>query len=369
MTPQTTGTVIAVGAQDTDFVKAGQSLVKLDPADAQVALDQAEAQLAATVREVRGVYANNVTLGANVAVREADLLRTASDIKRAEEDLARRQSLASSGAVSGEEIQHAQTALASAKSANSVAQAAVVAAREALSGNRSMTDGVAVDQHPNVLRAAARVREAYLSVKRAEIPAPVTGFIARRSIQVGQRIQPGTPLLSIVPLNEVWVDGNFKEVQLRNMRIGQPVTLVADVYGSKIEYHGKIAGLGAGTGAAFALLPAQNATGNWIKVVQRVPVRIALDAKELNAHPLRIGLSMEAEVDITDQSGKVLADAGIPASISETGVFTASDPEADKIVNKIISVNSGVKVSHLALDAGARNKQQIDHVAQAAALR
>ena len=238
-----------------------------------------------------------------------------------------------------------------------------------------MTDGVNVDQHPNVLRAAARVREAYLSVKRAEIPAPVTGFIARRSIQVGQRIQPGAPLLSIVPLNEVWVDGNFKEVQLRKMRIGQPVTLVADVYGSKIEYHGKIAGLGAGTGAAFALLPAQNATGNWIKVVQRVPVRIALDAKELNEHPLRIGLSMEAEVDITDQSGKVLADAGMPASISETSVFSASDPEADKIVNKIISVNSGVKVSRLALEAGDHGKQQAalalraEHVAQAAAQR
>ncbi len=376
VTPQTTGTVIAVGAQDTDFVKAGQPLVKLDPADAQVALDQAEAQLAATVREVRGVYANNVTLGANVAVREADLLRTASDIRRAEEDLGRRQSLASSGAVSGEEIQHAQTALAGAKSANSVAQAAVVAARETLSGNRAMTDGVGVDQHPNVLRAAARVKEAYLSAKRAEILAPVTGFIARRNIQVGQRIQPGTPLLSIVPLNEVWVDGNFKEVQLRNMRIGQPVILVADVYGSKIEYHGKIAGLGAGTGAAFALLPAQNATGNWIKIVQRVPVRIALDAKELNEHPLRIGLSMEAEVDITDQSGKVLADAGIPASISETRVFSIDDPQAEKIVSRIISANSGQKVSHIVITAGEQGKRhaaasvnRAENVAQVNAVR
>ncbi len=345
LTPQITGTVLAVGAQDTDFVKAGQALIKLDRADAQVALDQAEAQLAATVREVRGTYATNTTLAANVAVREADLARTASDIKRAEDDLARRQSLTASGAVSGEELQHAQTALAEAKSANAVSQAAVVAAREALAANQSMTEGVSADRHPNVLRAAARVREAYLAVTRAELPAPVTGFVARRNVQVGQRIQPGAPLMAIVPLNEVWVDANFKEVQLRNMRIGQPVTLVADVYGSKVEFHGKIAGLGAGTGAAFALLPAQNATGNWIKVVQRVPVRVALDAKELADHPLRIGLSMEAEVDVHDQSGKVLADANIPASTNETAVFAGSDVEADKIVNRIVAANSGGRMA------------------------
>ncbi len=343
ITPQITGTVIGIGAQDTDFVKAGQTLIKLDPADAQVALDQADAQLAATVREVRTLYANNGALGANVSLRDADLARTASDVKRAEDDLARRQSLVSSGAVSGEELQHAQTALAAARSAQAVAQAAAAAAREQLASNKSLTEGVPVEQHPNVLRAAARVREAYLAYKRAELPAPVTGFIAKRSVQVGQRIQPGAPLMAIVPLNEVWVDANFKEVQLRNMRIGQPVKLVADIYGGKVEFDGKIAGLGAGTGAAFALLPAQNATGNWIKVVQRVPVRISLDAKQLAEHPLRIGLSMEAEVDVHDQSGKALADASSAPSVSETKVFTQIDAEADALVNKIVAANLGVR--------------------------
>ena len=347
ITPQISGTVIGIGAQDTDFVKAGQTLIKLDPADAQVALDQADAQLAATVREVRTLYANNGALSANVSLRDADLARTASDVKRAEDDLARRQSLVASGAVSGEELQHAQTALATARSAQGVAQAAAAAAREQLVSNKSLTEGVAIEQHPNVLRAASRVREAYLAYKRAELPAPVSGFIAKRSVQVGQRIQPGSPLMAIVPLNEVWVDANFKEVQLRNMRIGQAVKLVADIYGGKVEFDGKIAGLGAGTGAAFALLPAQNATGNWIKVVQRIPVRIAIDAKQLVEHPLRIGLSMEAEVDVRDQSGKALADAGNIPSVSETKVFTQIDLEADTRVNKIVAANLGARAVRL----------------------
>ena len=341
ITPQIAGTVIAISVQDTDFVKAGQSLIKLDPADAKVALDQAEAQLAATVREVRTIYATNATLDANVKVREADLARTESDLKRAQDDLARRQPLVASGAVSGEELQHALTTLAVAKSAQAVVLANVVAAREQLVSNKSLTEGVPTSEHPNVLRAAGKVREAYLAYKRADLPAPVTGFVAKRSVQVGQRIQPGVPLMAIVPLNEVWVDANFKEVQLRNMRIGQPVKLVADVYGGKVEYDGKIAGLGAGTGAAFALLPAQNATGNWIKVVQRIPVRIALDAKQLSEHPLRIGLSMEAVVDVGDQTGKSLGDANSTRLASETKVFMQADAEADGRVNKIIAANLG----------------------------
>ena len=341
ITPQIAGTVIAISVQDTDFVKAGQSLIKLDPADAKVALDQAEAQLAATVREVRTIYATNATLDANVKVREADLARTESDLKRAQDDLARRQPLVASGAVSGEELQHALTTLAVAKSAQAVVLANVVAAREQLVSNKSLTEGVPTSEHPNVLRAAGKVREAYLAYKRADLPAPVTGFVAKRSVQVGQRIQPGVPLMAIVPLNEVWVDANFKEVQLRNMRIGQPVKLVADVYGGKVEFDGKIVGLGAGTGAAFALLPAQNATGNWIKVVQRIPVRIALDAKQLSEHPLRIGLSMEAEVNVSDQAGKSLGDANSMRLTSETKVFMQADAEADGRVNKIIAANLG----------------------------
>lgn len=341
ITPQIAGTVVAINAQDTDFVKAGQPLIKLDTADAKVALDQAESQLAATVREVRVVYAGNVSLGSAVKVREADLARAASDLKRAEDDVARRKPLVATGAVSGEEWQHVLTTLAAARSAQSVVQANVEVAREQLASNKSQTDGVTPSEHPNVLRAAGKVREAYLAYSRAELPAPVSGFVARRSVQVGQRIQPGTPLMAIVPLSEVWVDANFKEVQLRNMRIGQKVKLFADVYGSKVEYHGKIAGLGVGTGAAFALLPAQNATGNWIKVVQRVPVRVSLDPKELSEHPLRIGLSMEAEVDVSDQSGKSLSDASSKATINETKVFTQTDADADARVNKIIAANMG----------------------------
>jgi membrane fusion protein (multidrug efflux system) len=353
ITPQIAGTVVAINAQDTDFVKAGQSLIKLDPADAKVALDQAEAQLAATVREVRTVYATNVTLGASVNVRKADLARVASEVKRAEDDVARRQPLVATGGISGEEWQHALTTLASAKSAQAVVRANVEAARDQLAVNKSLTDGVSASEHPNVLRASSKLREAYLAYKRADLPAPVSGFIAKRSVQVGQRIQPGVPLMAIIPLSEVWVDANFKEVQLRNMRIGQPVKLVADIYGSKVEYAGKIAGLGAGTGAAFALLPAQNATGNWIKVVQRVPVRIALNAKQVSEHPLRVGLSMEAEVDVEDQSGKSLGDATIPAATSETKVFAQVDAEADERVNKIVAANIGKSKISVSARAGS----------------
>src|SRR6202008_3048782 len=240
-----------------------------------------EAQLAQTVREVRTLFANNSTLKAQIALREADLARAQSELVRAEDDVNRRSPLVTTGAVGKEEFNHSTAQLAAAKSSVAAAQSAVVAAREQLTSNQTLTDGVAVDQHPNVLRAAARVREAYLALKRADLLAPVDGLVAKRSVQRGQRIAAGAPLMSVIALNDVWIEANFKESQLKNLRIGQPVELQADVYGKKVDYRGTIEGLGAGTGAAFALLPAQNATGNWIKVVQRVPVRIKLDAKEL----------------------------------------------------------------------------------------
>ena len=196
-----------------------------------------------------------------------------------------------------------------------------------------------------MLRAAARVREAYLALRRVELVAPVDGYIARRSVQLGQRVQAGAPLLSVVALNGVWVDANFKEGQLRNLRIGQPVELEADVYGKKVTYHGTIEGLGAGTGAAFALLPAQNATGNWIKVVQRVPVRIALDPKEVQQHPLRVGLSMEAQVDVARTDGRVLADVAQRPARAQTSVFDQGNEQADAEVRKIIAANLGHRVS------------------------
>jgi membrane fusion protein (multidrug efflux system) len=366
ITPQVGGTVLAINADDTDVVKAGQVLVRLDPADAQVALDQAEAQLAQTVREVRTLYANNATFKAQVALREADVARLKSDMVKAQGDVARREPLLATGAVGREEYNHATAQLSAARSAVAAAESAVVAAREQLASNQVLTDGTSVEEHPNVQRAAARVREAVLAKKRVELPAPVDGTIAKRSVQLGQRVAAGAPLMALIPLKQLWVDANFKEAQLRNLRVGQPATLVADVYGKHVEYKGAVVGVGAGTGSAFSLLPAQNATGNWIKVVQRVPVRIAFDAGQLAAHPLRVGLSMDVTVDVHDQSGKTLADAPRNDSTLQTTVFDADDREADAAVQRIIAANLGKQVSALARAAAPVRPRAADAaVAQA----
>jgi len=341
LTPQVSGTVVAIAADDTDFVKAGQILVRLDPADARVALEQAEAQLAQAVRQSRTLFVNNGALRAQIAAREADLARAQADLARAEEDVSRRAPLVASGAVGKEEFNHVTAQVAVAKTALSAAESGTQAAREQLASNQSLTEGISVEQHPAVLQAASKVREAHLALARAELVAPVDGYVARRSVQIGQRVQAGTPLLSVIALKDVWVDANFKEGQLRNLRIGQPVELVADVYGKKVEYHGRVEGLGAGTGAAFALLPAQNATGNWIKVVQRVPVRVSLDAKEVAEHPLRIGLSMDAKVDVRNTDGRMLADASRPASQVKTAIFDEGQAAADADVQRIIAANLG----------------------------
>ncbi len=364
LTPQVAGTVISIAADDTDFVKAGQPLVKLDPADARVALDQAEAQLAQAVREARILFVNNGTLKAQIDSREADLARARSEVLRAEDDVARRAPLVATGAVGKEEFSHANSQLATAKSVLAAAESGAQAARDQLASNQSLTEGISVDQHPSVLRAAARVREAYLALRRVELLAPVDGYVARRSVQLGQRVQAGTPLLSVVALNDVWVDANFKESQLRNLRIGQPVELQADVYGKKVDYHGTIEGLGAGTGAAFALLPAQNATGNWIKVVQRVPVRIALDPKEMVSHPLRVGLSMDVKVDVRKTDGHMLADASDRASHFSTAVFDDSNAAADAAVSKIIAANVGRDASAQAAQARVARAQRPAALAQ-----
>jgi membrane fusion protein (multidrug efflux system) len=353
ITPEISGTVVSIKADDTETVKAGQPLVLLNQADAQVALDEAEAQLAQAVREVRTLYANNGTLDANIAARDADVLKAKSELDRAQDDYRRRQALVATGAVSAEEMQHVEAELANAKSIVAAAQAQVVAARQQLASNKTLTEGTTVEQHPNVLRAAARVREAYLALARSTLVAPLSGEVAKRSVQVGQRVQPGEPLMAIVPLDHLWVDANFKEVQLRKMRIGQTVTLEADLYGSKAEYHGKVVGLSAGTGGAFSLLPAQNATGNWIKVVQRVPVRLALDPKELREHPLRIGLSMVARVDVSDQSGPQLASTTASPGSLQSEAVQARPADADAIVDRIIAANLGTKVSTAAPGATA----------------
>jgi len=326
ITPQISGTVIAIGADDTQFVKAGQPLVRLDQADAQVALDQAEAQLARSVRDVRNLFATTSQLDAAVQLRQTDLAAV-------ESDLARRKRLGTSGAVSGEELQHAVDAV-------KAAQAGLLAARQQLAANLARVDGTTLNNHPQVRDAAAAVRNAYLTLARTELPAPVAGFVARRNVQLGQRVAPGTPLMAVVPLDQVWVDANFKEPQLAHMRVGQPVRLSADLYGARVVYHGTVAGFGAGTGAAFSLLPAQNATGNWIKIVQRVPVRVALDPHELAAHPLQIGLSMKADVDVSagDDHARLPQLATNAVSWS-TDVFDSSDAQAGARVQAIIAAN------------------------------
>ncbi|PRZ22751.1 membrane fusion protein (multidrug efflux system) [Paraburkholderia eburnea] len=325
ITPQVTGTVIAVNADDTQTVRIGAPLVMLDPADSRIALQQAEANLGQTVRQVRGLFADDSQYEAQVAVRQADL-------SRAQDDLRRRMQVAQTGAVSQEEISHASDTVKS-------TQAALEAAQQQLAANRALTANTTIANHPNVMAAAAKVRDAYLTNARNTLPAPVTGYVAKRSVQVGQRVSPGTPLMSVVPLNAVWVDANFKEVQLKHMRIGQPVEMTADVYGSSVVYHGKVVGFSAGTGSAFSLLPAQNATGNWIKVVQRLPVRIALDPADLEKHPLRIGLSMQVDVSIKDDTGSQLGNA--QNTVYQTDVFEKYGDEADAEIARIIAENAG----------------------------
>ncbi|WP_050460707.1 HlyD family efflux transporter periplasmic adaptor subunit [Herbaspirillum autotrophicum] len=320
---QVSGTVTSIKADDTQVVKAGQQLVTLDASDAKVALAQAEAALAQSVRQTRQVFLNNDTLAASVAAGEANLVRARDDVQR-------RQAGIASGAVSAEDLAHAKEALKS-------AEAAVDQARAGLAANRALTDHTNVTEHPNVLQASAQVRNAYLNYARVNIVAPVSGFVSKRSVQLGQRIAAGSPLMAIVPLEQIWIDANFKESQLQHLRVGQPVEVVADVYGSGVKYRGTVVGFSAGTGGAFSLLPAQNATGNWIKVVQRVPVRIALDPQEVQAHPLRIGLSTTATVNIRGD-GKPLETANV--TNYQTSVYSDLSKQADDIVERIIADNA-----------------------------
>ena len=288
ITSQVAGTVATVAAVDTEFVRAGTLLVKLDETDSRIALDKAEAELAEAVRDARVLFAAPEELRAALRDREVE-------VARARADLARRRGLAAGGAVPEEEIAHAAARLAS-------AEAQLAQTREQLATSLARIAGNDIVRHPAVAVATAKFNEAYVNHRRTSIVAPVDGVIAKRAVQPGQRVSPGGTLMAVVPLDTVWVDANFKEVQLKRMRVGQPVTMNADLYGGDQTYHGRVAGMGAGTGSAFAILPAQNATGNWIKLVQRVPVRIALDPADLAAHPLRIGLSMSVDVDTSQQA-------------------------------------------------------------------
>jgi len=341
ITPQVAGTVVAIAVNETDFVKAGEVLVRLDSTNAGIALQEAQQQLAQTVREVRTLYTANSSLTSTLDQHRAELEQARTELLNAQADFKRRESLLATGAVSREDVQHAQTALDAALNHVAASTAALNTAKEQLRGNEALTTGINVTNHPRVRAAAARVKQAYLDLKRGSILSPVDGYVGKRSVQLGQRVAIGMPLLTIIPLREIWVDANYKEVQLRHIRIGQTVELTSDVYGDKVDFHGHVSGIGSGTGAAFALLPAQNATGNWIKVVQRVPVRIALDEKEVAAHPLRVGMSMEATVDLASPGKSALADEGTPRGENQTQVYSSDDREVDAMVARIIATNLG----------------------------
>ena len=341
VTPLVPGTVTAIYANDNDYVRAGQTLVQFDAADARVALQRAEANLALTVRRVRALYAGAGAAQALLATRQIEL-------RRAEQDYARVLELKGTGAISAQDVQHAGDALAAAR-------AALGAAREQLHSSRAPIAETVLAKQPDVLAAAAMLRQAYLDEVRTRLLAPVSGYVAKRSVQLGQRVLPGTPLMAVVPLDHVWVDANFKETELAHMRIGQPVTLTSDLYGGGVVFHGRVQGLGIGTGSAFALLPAQNATGNWIKIVQRLPVRIDLDPAELRKHPLRVGLSMSVEVNLHHQNGAALATQPPTRPVLQTRVYAGQMDAADALIARIIRANAGrhADANHVAVIAAA----------------
>ncbi|WP_285426009.1 HlyD family efflux transporter periplasmic adaptor subunit [Pseudomonas sp. efr-133-TYG-103a] len=326
ITPQVTGTVVSIGADDGDLVREGQVLVQFDPNDAEVALQSAEANLGKVVRQVRGLYSNVDGMKAQLAAQRAE-------VQKAQDNYNRRRNLAAGGAISQEELSHAKDDLTSAQNAlNNIQQQ--------LATSTALVDDTQVSSHPDVKAAAAQLRQAYLNSARSTLIAPVTGYVAKRTVQLGQRVQPGTALMAVIPLNQLWIDANFKETQLGQMRIGQPVDIEADLYGSDVKYSGTVDSVGAGTGSAFALLPAQNATGNWIKIVQRVPVRIHINPDELAQHPLRIGLSTVVDVNLHDQSGPVLAQQPPKQASFTTDVYVKQLADADTLIARLIHENS-----------------------------
>ena len=322
ITPQIGGTVHSVAVDDTQAVKTNQLLVKLDDSDMQLAYERAQNDLINAIRQNQQQTAVSSQSRAQVTAQKAQLARLQSDLKR-------RQALAGTDAISAEELSHARAAVTEAQAALNAAEAQEKAAQAALGQN------IPLRQQPAVLSAVSRLKDAWLNLQRTQIHAPMDGQIAKRNVQVGQKVAPGTPMMAVVPLHNLWVDANFKESQLAKMRVGQTATVYADIYGSKVKYQGKVVGLSAGTGAAFSLLPAQNATGNWIKVVQRVPVRIELDAQQLAEHPLRVGLSMSVEVDTEIQTGSQMT--SVPAANTATQTAAVDWQPVEGIINTIFS--------------------------------
>jgi membrane fusion protein (multidrug efflux system) len=326
---QVAGTVVAVLADDTQLVKAGQVLVKLDPIDAETALSRSANALAQTVRQVRQQKATADQYDSAIETRRLELARAATD-------LAKREPLLAEHAIPAEEVRHAQESV-------EMARAALTQAERQSRSAHALVDGTPVESNPAVLQARDVYRDAWISAQRNAVVAPVTGYVAERSVQLGQHIQAGQALMSVIPLNSLWVDANFKEAQLRNLRIGQKAEVRSDLYGGSYIYHGRVEGMSAGTGAAFSLLPPQNASGNWIKVVQRVPVRIQIDDGDLVKSPLRVGLSATVTVDTTSRNGAVLAMDTSDNSVGDTQVYTQdlakANAEADAIVHRNLGVD------------------------------
>lgn len=338
VTSQIPGTVIAIGADDTQRVTQGATLVTLDDSDTRIALEQAKAGLAQAVRRTHTLFVQNDALAADVDMSQANIEQAQTVLNKAESDLKRRNTLRASGGVSGEEILHAQIALRAAQAGLAQARAAHAATQAKLLTNQALTSGTSVAQHPDVRQLADQVRNAWLANIRTHILAPVEGMVAQRSVQLGQRINPGAPLMTIIPLDKLWVEANFKENQVQDIKPGQKATIVSDLYGSRVTYHGIVIGITAGTGGAFALLPAQNASGNWIKVIQRIPVRIVLDPQELQDHPLRVGLSMRVEIDLSSPEN----DAALTTLTNlSTQTYEHQPEEVDQLIAHIIQDNLG----------------------------
>ncbi|MEB4674267.1 multidrug efflux MFS transporter periplasmic adaptor subunit EmrA [Enterobacteriaceae bacterium G50] len=323
---QVSGSVTKVWADNTDFVQKGDVLVTLDQTDAQQAFEKAQTALASTVRQMRQTMINSKQLQASIDVKKTALAQ-------AQTDLNRRIPLGSANLIGREELQHARDAVAS-------AQAELDVAIQQYNANQAIILGSKLEDQPSVKQAATEVRNAWLALQRTKIVSPMTGYVSRRQVQPGAQISPTTALMAVVPANNLWVDANFKETQLAHMRIGQPVTVISDIYGDDVEYHGKVVGLDMGTGSAFSLLPAQNATGNWIKVVQRLPVRVELDEKQLAEHPLRIGLSTLVKVDTSNRDGQILASQVRTSPAYESNAREISLDPVNKLINDIVQANA-----------------------------
>jgi len=326
---QVSGTVIAVLTDDTQLVKAGQVLVRLDPVDAETGLARSASALGQSVRQVRQQKLNAEQYDSLIATRRLELAR-------AEADLAKREPLLADSAIAPEEVRHARESVL-------LARAALTQAERQATGAHALVDGTDVQDNPAVLEAKAAYRDAWIAARRNAVVAPVTGYVGERSVQLGQHVAAGQALMTVIPLNALWVDANFKEVQLRHLRIGQPAEVRSDLYGSSFVYHGHVTGMAAGTGAAFALLPAQNASGNWIKVVQRVPVRVQLDDADLAKSPLRVGLSATVTVDTTREDGPVLAKEAADHPVGDTQVYTQDLEKANAEADAVVRRNLGVK--------------------------